>query len=103
MFRTVDGKQFALYVGQDGTHCAMMTYDATANRFGIGLVNHPDTITLNDDGTVTIPDMVTRAVVEEMLSKFAETVYHLTGITLEGSSRRTDDEWVPRPLESHVA
>ena len=35
--------------------------------------------------------------------EFAETVYHLTGITLEGSSRRTDDEWVPRPLESHVA
>ena len=75
MFRATDGKRFALYVGQDGDHCAMMTYDATANRFGIGLVNHPDTITLNDDGTVTIPDMVTRAVVEEMLSKFAETVY----------------------------
>ena len=84
MFRATDGKRFALYVGQDGTHCAMMTYDATANRFGIGLVNHPDTITLNDDGTVTIngevmtPNLVPTTRVEEMIATLKAEIMEMT-------------------------
>ena len=81
MFRTVDGKQFALYVGSNGESCAVMTYDSMNKRFGIGVKSHTDMIVCNDDGTVTFsgnvdaPNMITEDRVREIINEMLPETY----------------------------